>query len=595
SGPLKDLLDQVGGIERYVLDPEPDADGYLMVTGFGALHTAIIEKGLKPDFRSFEFWGPDNQECWVMRASAYSYLATRDRQFLDDLVRMWTAVIEREDHGCGLPYRGANGFVEDFSFHYSDSPLSNYEMSLYDHAMMALYADVIRIQRMGGLRLPSAEEFFRRWARACQTRSMLYDGTSNAVLNLAGWERAWCTDWHSTWVWPLIALSDLSLLQPEEIKYIVEAAVQAFDERLDSDRQFPVESGLLGYSQTDGRLTEIGYRCYEIALLLLTESRFFEMESRRFDGTLSSLAWKDRFFVMQNPAYILTIVGAGPGYDHEEDHGTPCSGGEYHLKLPFGPFLTPLSDHGRPSVDVVVEGDTLSSSQVCLHRANETNPQMGVVLPDGRRLREGEIFGDLLYDPMAYETLHVQVAFGNQRVRVERLFHLQPDRVVITDTVRALRPVIIDKATSRVPLITINPWNEIPRIRGVSGRKRIELLPPFYLCVEGACHRDRTIIKSLTRLDTLRVTYGDYGFVLNQLSADDIRLDLTNFEWLENRRMRVAGKNLDCLWVFQPTPLEEGEERCFQYEILPFFTAPQQETAALSPETLDEASIDDDA
>lgn len=100
-------------------------------------------------------------------------------------------------------------------------------------------------------------------------------------------------------------------------------------------------------------------------------------------------------------------------------------------------------------------------------------------------------------------------------------------------------------------------------------------------------------MKSLTRLDTLRVAYRDYGFVLNQLSPDDIQLDITNFEWLENRRMRVAGKNLDYVWIFQSTVLEEGEKRCFQYEMLPFLTL---QHAIDEPLTLDSTySIDDDA
>ncbi|MBI2506455.1 MAG: hypothetical protein HYW07_24835 [Candidatus Latescibacteria bacterium] len=228
QGGFKELLDRVGGIESFCADPNPDAADYLFVDQFAALHRTLVEKGLKPDLRCFEFWGPDNQECWVMRATAHSYLATGEDCFLRDLERMWIAVVERVEGGCALPYAGAHGFVEDFSFHYAESPLANCEMSLYDHAMLALYGDVIRIQRRAGLHLAPIEEFFRRWARACQSRVMLCDGTSNPALNLAGWERAYCLDWHSTWSWPLAALPDLSLLRPEKVEHIFEAGALAW-------------------------------------------------------------------------------------------------------------------------------------------------------------------------------------------------------------------------------------------------------------------------------------------------------------------------------------------------------------------------------
>ena len=34
--------------------------------------------------------------------------------------------------------------------------------------------------------------------------------------------------------------------------------------------------------------------------------------------------------------------------------------------------------------------------------------------------------------------------------------------------------------------------------------------------------------------------------------------------------MRADGKNLDYLWIYEPTPLTKGERRAFRYEIVPF-------------------------
>lgn len=79
-------------------------------------------------------------------------------------------------------------------------------------------------------------------------------------------------------------------------------------------------------------------------------------------------------------------------------------------------------------------------------------------------------------------------------------------------------------------------------------------------------------MKGLDRLDTLKVSYGDHGFVFNQLSPGEIRLRITSFEWLENRRMRIAGKTIDLIWVFEPVGLKPGETREFHYEIIPFST-----------------------
>jgi hypothetical protein len=67
------------------------------------------------------------------------------------------------------------------------------------------------------------------------------------------------------------------------------------------------------------------------------------------------------------------------------------------------------------------------------------------------------------------------------------------------------------------------------------------------------------------------VAYPQYGFEVRQCSRDEIRLAITPWEWQENRRMRVDGKNLDYVWVWEPMRMKEGEERTFSYEIRPFF------------------------
>ncbi|MBI2915022.1 MAG: hypothetical protein HYY08_03740 [Firmicutes bacterium] len=195
---------------------------------------------------------------------------------------------------------------------------------------------------------------------------------------------------------------------------------------------------------------------------------------------------------------------------------------------------------------------------------------MAVGLPDGTFLSRGEPFADLLYDPSAYDNLRVEVSFGNEKLRVERSFLLTPEGIEITDTVRAPSRVSVDRAVSRLPIITINPENRVPEMEGLSSGKRVQILPPFYMRAGELCNADQTIIKGLHRLDTLRVSYGDYGFVFNQKSPGGIRLGITGFEWLENRRMRVAGKTLDLIWVFEPVRLEPGETREFRYEIMPF-------------------------
>ena len=83
-------------------------------------------------------------------------------------------------------------------------------------------------------------------------------------------------------------------------------------------------------------------------------------------------------------------------------------------------------------------------------------------------------------------------------------------------------------------------------------------------------HHDQDYIRSLRSLERLRVAYPHYGFEVRQCSEEEIRLAITPWEWQENRRMRVNGKNLDYVWVWEPTWMRKEEERTFSYEIRPF-------------------------
>lgn len=95
---------------------------------------------------------------------------------------------------------------------------------------------------------------------------------------------------------------------------------------------------------------------------------------------------------------------------------------------------------------------------------------------------------------------------------------------------------------------------------------------PYFMGLADAdyLHHDQTYIQSLRKLEVLRVVYPHYGFEVRQHSEAEIHLEITPWDWQENRRMSVDGKNLDYVWIFEPTLMKEEEKREFSYEIRPF-------------------------
>lgn len=565
-GPMKKLLEQVGGIEPYVEDPVPDAEGYILIGNLEPLYWAILKRGLNPDFRYLEYWGPNNQQCWVMRALAHAYLATGEDHFMENVGRMWRAVIREERDGCGIPH--PSSLAVDFTFPYTPfDPLRNYEMSIYDYSMITMYADILRIERMAGTSKGYVEEFYRRWLRAWITRIGFLDGTVNMVFNLYGWERVFAMDILSIYTSAMVSMADLLPVEVGVMKQIFEAGVERV-RRSAFDTTFPPETGLVDSRGAGGKLSESTTIMYEIAVMLLTHPGFFQVEARPYRGMLSSFAWKDEFFVAQTPSYYLTIVGAGPGYG-KNDHGTPFSGGEYNLKIPFSHFLTPQSDEGRTLLEAVVNGRELSSRDVCIHEKEKANFEMAMELPDGTVLKSGKDYGDLLYDPTVPEVT-VRVRFGNEEAQLERLFTINAERLIIEDSIEALADVTVERAFSRLPIISANAAREVPRITGITSGQSLEILPPYYMMIEGLRGHDQNLKESLRRLERIEVRFQHYGFTVNQLSDCELRIDLTDFEWVEHRRMWVAGKNLDYVWIFEPVSLTKGQRRSFRYEIMPY-------------------------
>ena len=567
SRKLYDSLERLAEFGRHVAESEVgisvEEDG--TPVDIAKERAEKIAKDLPEEFGRLRQIGPSNQTCWEMRACVYAWQATGREDYLDFADLLWRRVL-RDEEGH-FPYRAC--FSEDNSFIYSlNHPLWNYDQAMYDFGMYCQYADCVRVLRRAGRSKDYIERFMKHWGDALFTRIVLTDGATNMVFNTYGWERSvvGCAYGETLWLHPVIAVADLTPYDAGALKAMFEQGGQRLRE-WDFQYPFSPDLGIKGWSsaQEEDRV----YFPYELGLMLLDNPEILEIAPAPYAGCLSSLAWKEGNFVMQTPAYHATVIGTSPGYDGV--HGIPSSGGEYVIRIPNGDCLFPLSDHGRASLGAVVGGREIHSAQLTKHNVGEWHFTMAVRLPDGTVLSRGIPYGPLLYD-LKMEEITLEVAFGDDSIRLEREMIFEWDHISVTDRLTALREVTVEKAYSRIPIITVNPHNALPEITGTTEGKDICIRPPYYMGLTDAdyLHHDQEYIQSLRSLELLRVAYPRYGFEVRQGSADEIRLAITPWEWQENRRMRVDGKNLDYLWIYEPTKLTEGERRELRYEIVPF-------------------------
>jgi len=561
---LHDSLERLSEFGRHATESEVgmsvEADG--TPVDIGKERAEKIEKGLPENFGRLRQIGPSNQTCWEMRACVYAWEATRDEDYLDFADLLWQRVL-RDEEGHP-PYRAC--FSEDHSFIYTPrNPLWNYDQAMYDFGMYCQYADCVRLLRRAGRSKDYIERFMKHWGDALFTRMVLTDGSCNMVFNSYGWERSTvgCVYGETLWLHPVMAVADLTPYNAGELKAMFERGVKRLRE-WDFQYPFPPDLGIKGWSSAQEE--DRTYFPYELGLMLLDDPEALERTPVPYTGCLSSLAWKEGNFVMQTPTYHATVIGTSPGYDGV--HGIPTSGGEYVIRIPNGEYLFPLSDHGRASLGAVVEGRALHSAQLTKHTAAEWHFAMAVRLPDGTVLSQGTPYGPLLYDPKR-EGITLEVAFGDDAIRLERAMTFTLDRISVTDRLTAQRDVTVEKAYSRIPIITVSPHNALPEITGTANGEVLCIRPPYYMGLVDAdyLHRDQEFIQSLRSLERLRVAYPGYGFEVRQCSKDEIRLAIMPWEWQENRRMRVDGKNLDYVWIWEPTQMGEGEKWGFSYAI----------------------------
>lgn len=567
SHKLHDSLQRLAEFGRHATESEVgmsvEADG--TPVDIGRERAEKIAKGLPEDFGRLRQIGPSNQSCWEMRACVYAWQATGDEDYLDFADILWQMVLQDEEGHS--PYRAC--FSEDNSFIYSPrNPLFNYDIAMYDFGMYCQYSDCVRLLRRAGRSKDYVERFMKHWGDAVFTRIVLADGATNMVFNSYGWERSVVGSAYgeALWLHPVIAVADLTPYDAGELKAMFEQGSERL-RKWDFRFPFPPDLGIKGWDiyQEEDRT----YFTYEMALMILDNSEVLKIKAMPYTDCLSSLAWKEGNFVMQTPTYHATVIGTSPGYDGV--HGIPTSGGEYVIRIPNRDYLFPLSDHGRTSFGAIVEGQALHSAQLTKQNAGEYHFAMAVRLPDGTVLSRGTPYGSLLYDPKT-EGITLEVAFGDDSIRLERKMTFALERILVTDRLTALRDVTIDKAYSRIPIITISPHNTLPEITGTADGKTICIRPPFYMGLADAdvLYHDQEYIRSLRSLKRLRVVYPGYGFEVRQCSENEIHLTITPWEWQENRRMRVDGKNLDYLWIYEPTKLTEGEQQELRYKIVPF-------------------------
>jgi hypothetical protein len=249
-----------------------------------------------------------------------------------------------------------------------------------------------------------------------------------------------------------------------------------------------------------------------------------------------------------------------------QDAGLVTAGGEYVLQIPGGEYLTPLSNLGRAVLQARVNGQTLCSSDLTFFNKEDYAFDMAVIIA-GKRIDHGEEYGLPPYDPRTQE-LDLEVSFSKYGVRLTRRFLLTPEQVEVTDRLETLEEVTVEHAFSRLPIITVGPRGEEVAIKGKAHGKAIEIVPPCHILYPHPFH-DQDIIQSLRGLEYLEIRYPGFGLKISQLSTNPIRLRISKGEWQENRRMRVDGKNLDYMWIWEPVNLKKDESRVFRYELKP--------------------------
>ncbi|MBI2915017.1 MAG: hypothetical protein HYY08_03715 [Firmicutes bacterium] len=560
-----------------------------------------VRSGVPADLRWLREGGPSNQlvELWV---ASQGYLATGREPFWDHARRIWRRIIEREEDGKAVLYR--NSIDPDYSFVYETDPQQGvhshrYTQSIYASAFLILHSSAVRIARKVGRAERLWEEMIRRTAQAVFGRTLLLDGNCNMVFNAYGWERSITANYvRACHLQPLISLADLTPFTPGQLVNMVNTSLRTLREWHEQGRleAFPPVLGLKGYHR-GGAWYTAQLVASALCQVILTDREAMEVEEdpRASSRCYSGFAWEQKHFVMQTPSYSLTVVGAGTPYMEGNGYlgtGMIVSGGEYVIKLPHGPFLTPLSDAGRALLCARVAGEDLSSSDVHFFNQRDCGLRMEVILPDGTRIARGEDYGPSPYDP-ELENVSLEVHFEKNGVRLGRRFDSSPTGVVITDSIEALEEVEIERCFSRLPVITVDPVGDSVVLSGMAGGRPVEIKPPCHMGYAGDLqHYDRDFVQSVPDLERVEASYpSGYGFVFERLDTAPVKVVLTRGEWQENRHMRVDGKNIDYYWVSDVLRLKKGETRSFSYRITPMRCPRKSGTADDQPDDRDPAAV----
>lgn len=546
----------------------------------GAIRRAAIIRGEPEDLRWLREGGPSNQLI-EQQTAALAYLATRREVFWEHVRDLWGRIIERQENGKPILFRSC--IDPDYSFIYANDPegcvhTHRYTQSVYALNFVYWHAEAVRIARRVGRSELVWEEMVRRYAQALFGRALLADGTLNMALNAYGWERSVATCYlRAYYLHPLIPLADLAPFTAGQLVAMLDASLKALRALAEKGQAgyFPPVLGLKGFHRGPHTPWDLAFM---LAEMILTNKE--AMDVRQGTGETprcySGFAWSQKHFVMQTPSYSLTVVGAGTPYFEQKGQlglGMIATGGEYVLKIPNGPFLTPLSDVGRALFYARAGGEEISSTDVHFFNREDYDFRMEVILPDGTRISRGEDFGPLPYDPML-ENLSLEVSFGKGGSRLMRRFDLSAKAVTVTDSIEALDEVKVEHCFTRLPVITVDHEGHSVVWKGVAGGRAVEIKPPCHMGYEGEiAHTDQDFIQSLPDLERQEVTYhSGHGFTFEQLEKTPVRLAISRGEWQENRRMRVDGKNFDYYWIDKPVMLSKGERRTFSYQITPTST-----------------------
>lgn len=552
-----------------------DQDG--KIVDAWAIKCDAIRRGVPEDMRWMGEGGPSNQlvEAWV---AAMAFLATGREAFWEHEQVIWGRIIEKTENGRPMLFR--NAMDPDYSFVYSADPAGEqglnthrYTQTAYAIGFLILHANAVALARKVGRSTAVWEELVRNAAQSVFGRIALKDGTGNLAFNSYGWERSITVcyargfDLHR-----IIPVADLTPYTAGQLAAMSDAALKMAREV--GGANFPPVLGLKGFHRL-GREGTASMIASALAETILTNPEAMEVEPEPLDTPrcYSGFAWEQKHFVMQTPAYALTVIGAGMPYIEQKGYlgyGTVATGGEYVIALSTGPYVTPLSDFGRTMLSARAGGQELRSSDVHFFNHADYGFRMEVILPDGTRIDRGEDFGPSPYD-QELENLSLEVSFGKNDMRLTRRFDLSPEAITITDSIEALSDVEIEDCFTRVPVITVGPDGECVTIRGLAAGRAVEIKPPCHMGYDQDMqHYDQDFIQSIANLEGLEISYpSGYGFTFERLDSEPVRPAISRGEWQENVHMRVDGKNIDYHWIGTPTKLKRGEKRSFSYRISP--------------------------